>query len=1023
MIDRNWRIRLNPRSSLRQTLLGAFITLTVLAVLVATSISIWNSRRTIQRQVVAHLTSVAVLKKTRVETWLEERQQFLGVTSSTGTFARDVMLLSDSDPGTEEYDRAFKELQNRLILELGVGRPFVELFVVDWRGRVIVSTDDESVGNSHTFEAYFREGMQAPFVQSPVYDSSIEDTVIILAHPIVYDGEEMKALLSQPVTYDERDVGVLVGRLNLARLQVVMEERAGLGETGETYLVSKDKKTLTPLRFTGANAEEQLDTEGIEAALAQASDSNYALYKNYRGEPVVGVYLWVPKLQVALLAEQEESEAFIGIQRMIVFNLGVGALVVILSALAAVVITQLITEPIAQLTTAATMLANGDLDQRVKLKREDEIGVLARAFNKMALQLSDLVRGLEQRVEQRTQALATAYQRVERQMVQLTTAARISRAATSVLDVDELLTSVVELVRSRLKFYYVGIFLVDDDFRYAVLRAGTGHAGEIMVDRGHKLEIGGQSMVGACIASEEAKIALDVGKEAVRFNNPLLPDTRSELALPLASRGQIVGAMTVQSVEEAAFSKDDISILQLMADQLANSIINALLYKSEQKRRHWSDTLREVSRLIGSTLELQEVLSRILDQLAIIVPYDRAAVILQTDERQMKMMAVRGFPDEQGALEAEIPIHVNDIFEQLKQTEHPLVIPDVRKAKWYQIDWLPLHRSWMGVPLIARDRVFGMISLTRKEADAFEPDEAAVVSTFAGQSAIALENARLYEQVKGFSEQLEEMVKQRTEELNEAYHSLGLLEKAKSKFINVAAHELRTPLTVIQGFTQILLDHPVLRDVAEAKKSLTGIIRGTERLHAISNSMIDMVRIDSQAMDMDKESVAISDVIERTTVQFSDALRRRNLTLTMHDLKQLPQVRANHYLLSKVFYNLIVNAIKYTPDGGAITISGQKIIDESGRVEVEIVVADTGIGIDPEHHEMIFEKFYQVGDDAFHSSGQTKFKAGGTALGLALAKSIIAAHDGQIWVESSGCDEESCPGSKFFVRLPAVNSG
>jgi PAS domain S-box-containing protein len=174
---------------------------------------------------------------------------------------------------------------------------------------------------------------------------------------------------------------------------------------------------------------------------------------------------------------------------------------------------------------------------------------------------------------------------LERRALQLQTAAQVSQAVSSILDVDELLPQVVELVRARFDLYYAGLFLVDqtgqwtgEPNKWAVLRAGSGKAGRQMIERGHKLEIGGGSMIGWCIANQQARIALDVGEEATRFSNPLLPQTRSELALPLISRGHVIGAMTIQSNQPTAFTQEDTTILQAMADQLANAIENARLF-------------------------------------------------------------------------------------------------------------------------------------------------------------------------------------------------------------------------------------------------------------------------------------------------------------------------------------------------------------------------------------------------------------------------------------------------------------
>jgi anti-anti-sigma regulatory factor/putative methionine-R-sulfoxide reductase with GAF domain len=200
----------------------------------------------------------------------------------------------------------------------------------------------------------------------------------------------------------------------------------------------------------------------------------------------------------------------------------------------------------------------------------------------------------------------------ERRALQLQTAAEVSYAASSILDPDELIHRVVELVRERFDLYYVGLFLVDQTGewtgkpgKWAVLRAGTGEAGRQMVEQNHTLEVGGESMIGWCIANAQARIALDVGEEAMHFDNQLLPDTRSEMALPLLSLGQVLGAMTIQSTQEAAFSEEDIAALQTMAGQLANAIQNARLVKEAQLRvKELEQAYEKQARLADTVLEL-----------------------------------------------------------------------------------------------------------------------------------------------------------------------------------------------------------------------------------------------------------------------------------------------------------------------------------------------------------------------------------------------------------------------------------
>jgi len=252
-----------------------------------------------------------------------------------------------------------------------------------------------------------------------------------------------------------------------------------------------------------------------------------------------------------------------------------------------------ITVPIGKLRSVAQQMAGGDYAQRAKVTTEDEVGQLAHAFNEMADQLQQTLTRLEQRareLEQRSREL-------EQRSAYLAASADVGRASASILDVEALIREVVDLIRERFDLYYVGLFLVDEMGEWAVLQAGTGEAGKKMLERGHRLKVG-EGMIGWSVAHTEARIALDVGADAVRFDNPDLPETRSEGALPLRSRGQVLGALTVQSREEAAFDQDTLVVLQTMADQVAVALDNAALFAESQaaleaERRAYGEISRE----------------------------------------------------------------------------------------------------------------------------------------------------------------------------------------------------------------------------------------------------------------------------------------------------------------------------------------------------------------------------------------------------------------------------------------------
>jgi len=263
--------------------------------------------------------------------------------------------------------------------------------------------------------------------------------------------------------------------------------------------------------------------------------------------------------------------------------------IVLLVVLTALTVRQVLT-PVGRLTETATAIAGGDLLRVAPVESEDEFGMLGHAFNRMTGQLRDLIGGLEQRVADRTVDL-------ERRSAYLQASAEVGRAVGSILDADVLTRQVVELIRDRFGLYYVGLFLTDPAGEWAVLRAGTGMAGKAMLARGHRVKVG-QGMVGWSITHAQARVALQAEADAVRVVTPELPETRSEAALPLRSRGRVLGALTVQSVQAQAFDPDAVAVLQTMADQVAVALDNARLFAESQQalesaRRAYGEVSRQ----------------------------------------------------------------------------------------------------------------------------------------------------------------------------------------------------------------------------------------------------------------------------------------------------------------------------------------------------------------------------------------------------------------------------------------------
>lgn len=265
-------------------------------------------------------------------------------------------------------------------------------------------------------------------------------------------------------------------------------------------------------------------------------------------------------------------------------------------------------------------------------------------------------------------------------------------------------------------------------------------------------------------------------------------------------------------------------------------------------------------------------------------------------------------------------------------------------------------------------------------------------------------------------------LRQANEELTRALRQLERLDRTKSDFIRVSAHELRTPVAALLGYVQMMQHNSTVEKAPELQTLVEGVVTSTERLHRIFNSILDLSRLMTNGVEVVRSVISIPVVFNGIRSDFEQAMEKRNLTLALTGLQNLPLYLGDPDLLYKTFYHLVNNAIKYTPDRGRISVTGRMAEPpELGRC-IEVAIEDTGIGIAPQDLDLIFEKFYRTGEVALYSSGMTTFKGGGPGLGLAIARGIVLTHGGHIWAESPGYDEETCPGSRFIVQLPIVES-
>lgn len=263
--------------------------------------------------------------------------------------------------------------------------------------------------------------------------------------------------------------------------------------------------------------------------------------------------------------------------------------------------------------------------------------------------------------------------------------------------------------------------------------------------------------------------------------------------------------------------------------------------------------------------------------------------------------------------------------------------------------------------------------------------------------------------------EMETRVAHISNEMEKVQQQMKRVDKSKSAFISVAAHELKTPITLIEGYASMMEDLMRAGKGVSLDSLLAGMTTGIDRLRSIVDDMIDVSMIDNALLKLNFQPMQISQMVEALRLESKETIQSRKLTIEIKDFDGSKQwIYVDPARIIQALRNVITNAIKYTPDGGTITIDGKV---KPGFIEVTIT--DTGIGISHDNQAVIFEKFGQLGRVDLHSSGKTKFKGGGPGLGLPIARGILEAHGGSIWVESPGYDEKSCPGSTFHILIPA----
>jgi two-component system, NtrC family, sensor kinase len=475
---------------------------------------------------------------------------------------------------------------------------------------------------------------------------------------------------------------------------------------------------------------------------------------------------------------------------------------------------------------------------------------------------------------------------------------------------------------------------------------------------------------------------------------------RSTVAVPMLRHDAAVGAIGVTRREPGGFTDDEIALLKTFADQAVIAIENARLLSELQARtaeltRSVDEltALGDVGRVLSSTLDLETVLQTIVTRANQLTGTAGCSIWEYDEAREEFRLRASHYADEADAAMLPAPGRVTTIHRgqgvtsRVMERREPVQIRDIAAEGAYESPIRqPLiqagHRALLGVPLLSEDEVIGVLAVTSKVPGEFEPEIVRLLSTFATQSALAIQNARLFLEIEDKGRQL------------------AAASQHKSEFLANMSHELRTPLNAIIGFSEVLGERMFGELNEKQDEYLKDIHASGQHLLSLINDILDLSKIEAGRMELEVTDFDLPMAIDNALTLVRERAARRSIALHTTVNEQLGQIEGDERKIRQVLLNLLSNAIKFTPEGGRIDVHA---IPRDGMVEVS--VTDTGVGIAPEDQEAVFEEFRQV--------GTADKKVEGTGLGLALSRKFIELHGGKIWVESQVGE-----GSTFTFTVP-----
>lgn len=581
-------------------------------------------------------------------------------------------------------------------------------------------------------------------------------------------------------------------------------------------------------------------------------------------------------------------------------------------------------------------------------------------------------------------------QEARRKARQLATLSEVTSAVNSTLDLDTALQRVMERSVQLLNAEAGSLFLLDPEGKELTFEVVLGPSGKELV--GMKTPVG-KGIVGTVAQTGEPLIINDVAADPrwnTGFDQTTDFKTKDILCVPMITHNRVIGVIEVLNKQDGTvFSEEECGLLMSFGAQAAIAIENAQLFtrvdRALAERVQELQTVQMFDQELQTSLELRKVLdialTHVMDALG--APMGVMGVVRDDHEPGLYLLAQRGMPMEMSRYKVDPWPLTRGIMGRVVETGKLAIVHDITQAK----DYIPkTHRtrSMLVLPIVRDELVIGVINLESPEFNFFTEDDAAFVNILISQAAIAIDNARLFDQVRQANQ-------------------------AKSEFMSTASHELKIPMTSIKGYAKLLQMGAGGSLTEKQNDFLTVITNNVDRMDRLVSDLLDVSRIEAGRIRLEIEDVQMSSVISDVVKSIQTQIEKKKLNLDVSIAEDLPEIRADYNRMVQIVTNLLSNAYKYTPEGGNITVTAIPY-NQNGSVEgIAVTVKDTGYGIAEEDQDKLFTTFFRSGDQNIRNEP-------GTGLGLSITKRMIETHGGALTFES-----KQGIGSSFTFTAPLIS--